>query len=64
MSDHDELASLVPEKAGSNAVIDACQRCLGYVKTFTSLQGCPPGTVMLLSSVLRSAIVWGRVVEA
>ncbi len=47
MSDHDELISLVPEKAGSNAVIDACQRCLGYVKTFTRLQGCPPGAVML-----------------
>ncbi len=51
MTDHDELISLVPEKApekaGSNAVIDACQRCLGYVKTFTRLQGCPPGAVML-----------------
>jgi FdhE protein len=47
MSDHDELVSLVPEKIGSNAVIDACQRCLGYVKTLTRLQGCPPGTVML-----------------
>jgi FdhE protein len=52
MSDHDELVALVPEKdgtnaVGSNAVIDACQRCLGYVKTFTRLQGCPPGAVML-----------------
>jgi len=47
MSDHDELVQLVPEKDGSNAVIDACQRCLGYVKTFTRLQGCSPGTVML-----------------
>jgi FdhE protein len=47
MSDHDELVALVPEKAGSNAVIDACRRCLGYVKTFTRLQGCPPGAVML-----------------
>jgi FdhE protein len=52
MSDHDQLVSLVPEKSGSNAVgsnvvIDACQRCLGYVKTFTRLQGCPPGAVML-----------------
>jgi FdhE protein len=47
MSDHDELMSLVPEKSGSNAVIDACQRCLGYVKTFTRLQGCSPSTVML-----------------
>jgi FdhE protein len=47
MTDHDELASLVPEQAGTNAVIDACQRCLGYVKTFTRLQGCAPGAVML-----------------
>jgi FdhE protein len=47
MTDHDELVSLVPEKIGSNAVIDACQRCLGYVKTFTTLQGCSPGAVML-----------------
>jgi FdhE protein len=47
MSDHDELVQLVPEKDGSNAVIDACQRCLGYVKTFTRLQGCSQGTVML-----------------
>jgi len=47
MSDHDELVVLVPERGSSNAVIDACQRCLGYVKTFTRLQGCPPGAVML-----------------
>jgi FdhE protein len=47
MSDHDELVALVPEKAGSNAVIDACQRCLGYVKTFTRLKGCSPIAVML-----------------
>jgi FdhE protein len=52
MSDHNELVALVPEKAGSNAVgsnavIEACQRCLGYVKTFTRLQGCSPGAVML-----------------
>jgi FdhE protein len=47
MSDHDQLVALVPEKSGSNAVIDACQRCLGYFKTFTRLQGCSPGAVML-----------------
>jgi FdhE protein len=47
MTDHDELASLVPEQAGTNAVIDGCQRCLGYVKTFTRLQGCAPSAVML-----------------
>jgi FdhE protein len=47
MSDHEELVTLVPEKNDSNAVIEACQRCLGYVKIFSRLQGCPPGAVML-----------------
>lgn len=47
MSDHNELVMLVPEQGSSNAVIEACHRCLGYVKTFTRLQGCPPGAVML-----------------
>lgn len=47
LSDHDGFASLVPEHGGSHAVIDACQRCHGYVKTFTRLQGCPPAAVML-----------------
>ena len=47
MTDHEELVSLVPEKSGSNAVIDACKGCLGYVKTFTTLQGSPPAKVMI-----------------
>ncbi len=47
MTDHKELLSLVPEKGGSNGAIDACQRCLGYLKTFTALQGSPPAKVML-----------------
>jgi FdhE protein len=52
MSDHDELTALVPEQnnsnaVGSNNVIEACQGCRGYVKTFTRLQGCSPGAVML-----------------
>jgi FdhE protein len=47
MTDHEELVSLVPEKNGSNAVIDACKRCLGYVKTFITLQGSPPAKVMV-----------------
>jgi FdhE protein len=47
MTDHEELVSLVPEKNGLNAVIDACKRCLGYVKTFTTLQGSPPAKVMV-----------------
>ena len=47
MTDHEKLVSLVPEKSVSNAVIDACLRCRGYVKTFTTLQGSPPAKVML-----------------
>jgi FdhE protein len=47
MTDHQELVSLVSDKSASNAVIEACKRCLGYVKTFTKLQGSPPAKVML-----------------
>ncbi len=47
VDDHNALVSLVPENAGLNAVIEGCRSCLGYVKTFTRLQGCPPGAVML-----------------
>jgi FdhE protein len=47
LRDHDALVSLVSENGGSHAAIDACTRCLGYVKTFTRLQGCQPDTVIL-----------------
>jgi formate dehydrogenase maturation protein FdhE len=47
MTDHNELESLVPENNAFNAVIDACKRCLGYVKTFTKLQGSTPAKVIL-----------------
>jgi FdhE protein len=47
VTDHEELVSLVPEKSGANAVIEACKRCLGYVKTFATLQGSPPAEVMV-----------------
>ena len=46
MADHEELASLVPEKSGSTGVIEVCKRCLGYVKSFTTLQGSPPDKVI------------------
>jgi FdhE protein len=46
MTDHEQLASLVPEK-GTSRVVDACKRCLGYFKTFTTLQGSPPAKVIL-----------------
>jgi len=47
VTDHEELVSLVPETSGSRAAIEACKRCLGYVKTFTTLQGSPPANVMV-----------------
>jgi FdhE protein len=47
VTDHEELVSLVPEKSGSNSVIEACKHCLGYVKSFTRLQGSPPAEVLL-----------------
>jgi FdhE protein len=47
MTDHEELVSLVPEKNGVNSAIEACRRCLGYVKSLTTLQGSAPAKVML-----------------
>jgi FdhE protein len=47
MDDHHALVSLVPEDSRVNAVIEGCQSRRGYVKTFTRLQGCQPGMVML-----------------
>lgn len=46
-SDHNELAALVPAGEGTHAIVEACTRCSGYVKTFTTLQGCAAGAVML-----------------
>lgn len=47
MNDHEQLATLVPERSQAHAVIDACNACRGYVKAFTRLQGCPPEAVMI-----------------
>ena len=46
-TNHDELVTLVPEKTGAQCAVDACKGCLGYIKTFTRLQGCPPDAVLL-----------------
>jgi FdhE protein len=43
---HDEMVALVPQ-AETNGVIEACNRCGGYLKVFTRLQGCAPAAVML-----------------
>jgi FdhE protein len=47
MTDHEQLVSLVPEQGGSTRLIEACKRCLGYLKTFTTLQPRPPAKVIL-----------------
>lgn len=47
MTDHRELESLRPEHDGATRSIETCKRCLGYVKSFTTLQGSPPVTVMI-----------------
>jgi FdhE protein len=46
-SDHKELGSLVPEKSGSSRAVDTCNRCRGYLKTFTKLQGSAANRIML-----------------
>jgi FdhE protein len=46
-SDHKELGYLVPEKSGSARAIDTCNRCRGYLKTFTKLQGSAATKIML-----------------
>ncbi len=46
-NDHKELGSLVPEKSGASRAIDTCNRCRGYLKTFTRLQGSAADKIML-----------------
>ena len=45
--DHEQMATLVPDRQGTRGVIEACRRCHGYVKAFTTLQGTAPLAVML-----------------
>jgi FdhE protein len=47
MQDHHALASLVVEGRAPASIIEACRRCLGYVKTFSRLQSSPPEQVMI-----------------
>lgn len=47
MNNHEELVSLVPEKSGAGRMIEACKRCLGYVKTLATLEGSAPAKVIL-----------------
>ncbi len=45
--DHKQLVSLVPEKNSANYSVEACNRCLGYIKTFTTLQPSSPAKVII-----------------
>ena len=47
MNDHEALVSLVPENSGASRVIEACKRCQGYVKAFTTLEGSAPEKIIL-----------------
>jgi len=44
---HDDLVTLTPDGATAPGVVDACNRCGGYLKAFTRLQGCAAEVVML-----------------
>ena len=44
---HDDLETLVPNGEPTNAVIEGCRRCGGYVKTFTRLQACATDAVSI-----------------
>jgi FdhE protein len=46
-TEHHELLSLVPENRGDNATIEACKRCMGYIKSFATLQGSLPTKVFI-----------------
>ncbi|HWP60324.1 MAG TPA: formate dehydrogenase accessory protein FdhE [Candidatus Acidoferrales bacterium] len=47
VADHNELSSLVPQADGASRIVEACERCLGYVKSFTTLQATPPAEVIV-----------------
>lgn len=47
MADHEKLGSLVPQQPGSNAVVEVCHGCHGYLKALTVLRPAPPAQVML-----------------
>jgi FdhE protein len=47
MTDHKEIESLVPEESGTTRAIEACRRCLGYLKSLTTLQRIPAERVLI-----------------
>lgn len=62
MKDHEQLVSLVPESGATARKVDACKRCLGYIKSFTTLQAAPAGRIMIddLASVDLDLAAMGR----
>lgn len=61
-TDHDQLACLVVERAGPPSAIEACRRCLGYVKALTRLRLGAPAQALLddLGSVELDLAAAGR----
>ncbi len=46
-TDHDTLGTLVVADKSARWAIDVCQGCLGYLKSFTTLQATPPSGVLV-----------------
>lgn len=50
-TDHRQLISLMPESPGAARAVDVCKICLGYVKSFTTLQAAAAVMIDDLASV-------------
>jgi FdhE protein len=46
-SNHGDLVTLVPRRDAARGSIEACTRCRRYTKTFTTLQGSAPHSVII-----------------
>ena len=62
MSDHDQLGTLVPEATARRVVIEVCNGCRGYLKSFTTLSAGSPESVAIrdLESVELDLVAAGR----
>jgi len=45
--EHRRLGSLVPEERGDTLVVETCESCRGYLKSFTTLEAIPPLELLL-----------------
>ena len=62
MNDHDQLGTLVPEATARQVVIEVCNGCRGYLKSFTTLNAGSPESVAIrdLESVELDLAAAGR----